>query len=487
MKLIRLVVFSAAVAAVSVVFAAKPINIGLYTDTGSRGGAVARWAELLNATKDVKLTFFSGEMLRNGELKSMDALVMPGGSGIDQYASMQEKGAQAIRDFVRDGGKYFGTCAGIALLLNETNRVALIPFRRINGHYMRGGGDLKVEFTDDAVKQFSLPKKEWSITFQHGPILVPAAPVEGTTAKAIGFCKNGIDDKNRFPKHVNDMIDTPAFVYADCGKGKIFACNCHPEYREENREIIRRGMAYLLGRPFEIPELKPPHVIPCGTVRNVRDLGGWKGLDGKTIKMGQLYRTACFNGITKESYKVGEDGKTNKVYEAGASLINDANRNFMLKGLRIKTEVDLRNGPETRCMTGSPLGDSVKWEHHMIKSYALPLPKDGKEPELKKALDVVMNEKCRPAAFHCALGKDRTGTVAMLVLGVLGVSEDDIRADYVITHKGLTPVKLQKAIDKLKADYAAPTFAENCEKYMLALGIKPEQIAAFRDSMLENK
>jgi hypothetical protein len=35
--------------------------------------------------------------------------------------------------------------------------------------------------------------------------------------------------------------------------------------------------------------------------------------------------------------------------------------------------------------------------------------------------------------FHCTAGKDRTGVLAALVLGLVGVSNDDIVADYALT------------------------------------------------------
>ena len=38
-----------------------------------------------------------------------------------------------------------------------------------------------------------------------------------------------------------------------------------------------------------------------------------------------------------------------------------------------------------------------------------------------------------PTVFHCTAGKDRTGIVAALVLALLGVSDEDIVADYVLT------------------------------------------------------
>jgi protein-tyrosine phosphatase len=39
-----------------------------------------------------------------------------------------------------------------------------------------------------------------------------------------------------------------------------------------------------------------------------------------------------------------------------------------------------------------------------------------------------------PAVFHCFAGKDRTGVVAAVVLGLLGVSQEDIVQDYVLTN-----------------------------------------------------
>jgi protein-tyrosine phosphatase len=39
-----------------------------------------------------------------------------------------------------------------------------------------------------------------------------------------------------------------------------------------------------------------------------------------------------------------------------------------------------------------------------------------------------------PAVFHCYAGKDRTGVLAAVVLGLLGVSEEDIVQDYVLTN-----------------------------------------------------
>lgn len=53
----------------------------------------------------------------------------------------------------------------------------------------------------------------------------------------------------------------------------------------------------------------------------------------------------------------------------------------------------------------------------------------------------------RPAAFHCTTGKDRTGWAAATFLLMMGVSEDDVVADYLLTNDQLVPA-LKPVVDK---------------------------------------
>ena len=228
------------------------VKVGLYCDKGSRGDNVVKWTRLLNESPDVALTLLDGRDLRNGKLVGQDLLVMPGGSGFEQYESMGEVGAQAIRDYVRGGGKYVGTCAGMALLLNETNRVALLPLRRIDGHFRRGGGDLGVEFSASGAEMLGLDRRIWAVRYHNGPIIVPAAAVEGTTCKTLAACRNGIHEQGVSAKR-DEMVGTPAFVWAQCEKGEIIACNCHPEAYPETRELVVAMVKALTGR-----EIHPP-------------------------------------------------------------------------------------------------------------------------------------------------------------------------------------------------------------------------------------
>ena len=48
-------------------------------------------------------------------------------------------------------------------------------------------------------------------------------------------------------------------------------------------------------------------------------------------------------------------------------------------------------------------------------------------------MELVASVVHRPTVLHCAAGKDRTGVVTALVLGLLGVDHEQIVADYMVT------------------------------------------------------
>jgi protein-tyrosine phosphatase len=75
------------------------------------------------------------------------------------------------------------------------------------------------------------------------------------------------------------------------------------------------------------------------------------------------------------------------------------------------------------------------------------------------------------ALFHCTTGKDRTGIVSALLLGICGVSDEDIEADYCLSQCYLNPVyqRLLPRIPEGKLRSLDAPFFSTAPEHMRAL------------------
>lgn len=158
-------------------------------------------------------------------------------------------------------------------------------------------------------------------------------------------------------------------------------------------------------------------------INNVRDIGGWKTEDGKTVKYDLFYRGGMLEG-TSTSYCITDYGK---------QVMNE---------LGIKSEIDFRKTEERGGQVSSPLEGCEYYNfeylgyecifdegHHKETVYH-----DPKADEvIKKVFEMMTEEKNYPFYIHCYAGQDRTGTFAYLVNGLLGVKYEDLTRDYELT------------------------------------------------------
>jgi len=99
---------------------------------------------------------------------------------------------------------------------------------------------------------------------------------------------------------------------------------------------------------------------------------------------------------------------------------------------------------------------------------------DHRPDRVVTAVRHVLAPAGHPVLFHCAAGKDRTGVLAALLLSLLGVPEEAIVADYVLTERALVPM-----MARLRASepYAAMLAASDDEEQRP----RPETMRAFLD------
>ena len=190
---------------------------------------------------------------------------------------------------------------------------------------------------------------------------------------------------------------------------------------------------------------------------NMRDLGGWN-CDGGTVKYGLIYRSAEINSTDKDLF------------------IN----------LGITKELDLT-------ADGTPAFSEL--EYIAADSYAMYAltPTSAWQTNLRAIFNAAKYRQ--PLIFHCSMGADRTGTLACVVLGLLGVSQSDIDKDYELTsfyyayrarngnyQGGVADwAHLIAAITALNGD----TFRDKCVTFALSLGFTYDDINAFRYAMID--
>ena len=188
-------------------------------------------------------------------------------------------------------------------------------------------------------------------------------------------------------------------------------------------------------------------LLPMDGAHNTRELGGYKTLDGRSIKWGMLFRSDKLSDIsnTDQEYlqtlgikKIvdfrSEDEKAEEpdIIPAGISYVEMP---ISVDGaMRTKIEAVLRG--ETDKEVQSFLVDANK---EFVTSYT-----NVYEDFLRGLID-----EDAPTLFHCTAGKDRAGFAAAITLIALGVSKEDVVEDYMKTN-AFTKDRIEDILGQIK-------------------------------------
>ena len=232
------------------------------------------------------------------------------------------------------------------------------------------------------------------------------------------------------------------------------------------------GVEYLYEIKSGSVVTKSGYIKPTGqfrqirteSVHNLRDLGGWTGQSG-TVKYGIIYRSGDFDSIT------GTD------------------KAIMRNVLAIKEDIDLRSASDAGAE--SKLGADIIFLDAPMAGYTADFSRIA---QLKSIFTDIFARAAAGEAvvFHCAAGADRTGTIAYIVLALLGVSQSDIDKDYEITTMSFSNTQSHRTSDSYKsmvtgyiAGLAGSTLQEKMVRYFInSLGFSTSEVNAFIANML---
>jgi protein-tyrosine phosphatase len=200
---------------------------------------------------------------------------------------------------------------------------------------------------------------------------------------------------------------------------------------------------------------------------NFRDLGGYPAAGGRTIRWRRLFRADGLHRLT------------------------DADRGD-LGQLGLRTVIDLRSADEVieRGRIAWPAPGLAY--HHLPMSDVLPDREElptwvdasyvaGRYAVLlgqgsraiTQTLGVLADPSAYPAVIHCAAGKDRTGILSAVLLGLLGVPDEAIVADY-----SLSSGAMVRFLEWLRTEYLDAR--DELERSSAAIvAAEPETMARF--------
>lgn len=171
--------------------------------------------------------------------------------------------------------------------------------------------------------------------------------------------------------------------------------------------------------------------LPLKGARNVRDLGGYPftredGAAGVTAR-GVFLRSGSLAGMRKGDFAALEAYGVRRVID-------------------VRSSFELRHWPDPYAKGGHPGVDYISipmLDQLNSSGFAGTLPKcmydvyrellDDDPGDFRRVMEALDGPGC--SLFHCRAGKDRTGVIAMLLLGMAGVADERIVADYAATQR----------------------------------------------------
>ncbi len=214
---------------------------------------------------------------------------------------------------------------------------------------------------------------------------------------------------------------------------------------------------------------------------NFRDLGGHSTRDGRRVRTDRVFRSDSLHALT------GDD--VSELRRIGVTTVYD---------LRMPAEVEefgvgpLYDGEAASRYVHAPLFETTP-QRWLASTDPYTAERVGGEyfdmlelgvASIRRITADLGSEQNLPAVLHCMAGRDRTGTVAAVLLSALGVDDDAIAADYAVTGErlpaeGLVAGAVEELLGRIDREYGSAV------GYLRAVGVSGPELDGLRQALLD--
>lgn len=196
--------------------------------------------------------------------------------------------------------------------------------------------------------------------------------------------------------------------------------------------------------------------------KNVRDIGGFVGYNGKKVKEGRIYRGGFLGRLSKKDVDTISKLNLTDIIDFRSAVEFENRPDYKFPNVTYHSFPSLIDNPELKKKFDYDdsnllwfLGGNYDAFHHMELTYEENLTSEIGIEAMKNLFKVMLSDDSRTVYFHCSQGKDRAGLASYLILYILGVDEKEIREDYLRSNEAMKQkIKQLKFLLKDKPFYS---------------------------------
>ncbi|MGN1372953.1 MAG: tyrosine-protein phosphatase [Candidatus Coproplasma sp.] len=190
-------------------------------------------------------------------------------------------------------------------------------------------------------------------------------------------------------------------------------------------------------------------VIDVEDIENARQLGGYVAADGRKVKDGLLLRTGGISNISDQTAeKLAKEYNVKYVIDLRMDFERKNSPDKEIEGAQniglslYNTDMSDPDVVELMKKIQAAAGDDIQQGIYCSEAgtyktqYSKILQSEQGQKGLKQFFEILLENGGEGAVlWHCTYGKDRTGVAGALILYALGVDEDTIMQDFLLTNE----------------------------------------------------